>query len=65
MSFILIISLQPTIFAKAQVSTTIDETNSSEAQFYIPPTVSKEAQEMLKSSAMNMPTFGTPEQNTI
>ena len=65
MLFILIISLQPTIFAKAQVSTTIDETNSSEAQFYIPPTVSKEAQEILKSSGMNMPTFGTPDPDDV
>jgi monoterpene epsilon-lactone hydrolase len=65
MLFILIISLQPSTFIKAQVSTNISETNSSEAQFYIPPTISKEAQEILKSLSMNMPTFKTPEPDDV
>ena len=64
---ILFVSLQPSMFAKAQNSTNIDidETKSSEIKFYIPPTVSKEAQEILKNLTMNMPTIVTPDSNDL
>ena len=55
------------MFAKAQNSTNIDidETKSSEFKFYIPPTVSKEAQEILKNLTMNMPTIVTPDSDDL
>ena len=55
------------MFAKAQNSTNIDidETKSNEFKFYIPPTVSKEAQEILKNLTMNMPTIVTPDSDDL
>ena len=55
------------MFAKAQNSTNIDidETKSNEFIFYIPPTVSKEAQEILKNLTMNMPTIVTPNSDDL
>jgi epsilon-lactone hydrolase len=49
----------PTLF-KLKILTNIIQTNNSESQIYIPPTISKEAQEILKSLRMNLPTFVTP-----
>jgi monoterpene epsilon-lactone hydrolase len=60
LSYVLFIPLQSSNFVQAQNITNIIQTNNSESQIYIPPTISKEAQEILKSLRMNLPTFVTP-----
>ena len=54
-------SLQSSNFVQAQNSTNIIQTNNSASQIYIPATISKEAQEILRNLTMNIPTFVVPE----
>jgi acetyl esterase/lipase len=53
-------SSQSLIFIEAQNSTNITQTNYSNSRVYIPSTISKGAQEILKNLTMNVPTFVTP-----
>jgi hypothetical protein len=57
LSHLLLMSLQPFTFVEAQ---NLTNTNNSESRIYIPPTISKEAQEILKRLTMTLPTFVTP-----
>src|SRR5215210_4152130 len=58
LSYVLFVSLQSFISVEAQNLTNIIQTNNnSESQIYIPPTISKGAQEILKKLTMNLPTF--------
>lgn len=65
LSYVLFMSLQSFTFVQAQNSTNIIQTNNSEPEIYIPPTISKEAQEILKSLTMNLPTFVTPNSDDL
>jgi epsilon-lactone hydrolase len=56
LSYVLFISSQSFISGQAQNSTTIVQINN-ESQYYIPPTISKGAQEILKNLIMNLPAF--------
>jgi hypothetical protein len=60
LSRLLFMSLQPFAFVEAQNLTNTSQTNNSESRIYIPPTISKEAQEILKRLTMTLPTFVTP-----
>ena len=53
-------SSQSLIFIEAQNSTNIIQANYSNSKVYIPSTISKGAQEILKSLPMNMSMFVTP-----
>ena len=64
-SFSLFVSLQPLPFTYAQNSTSTAQNNASNSDIYIPPTVSKEAQEILKNLTMNMPTIVTPDSDDL
>ena len=52
-------------FVQAQNLTNTIQTNNSAFQIYIPPTISKESQEILKSLTMNRPTFVTPSSDDL
>lgn len=60
LSYVLFMSSQSLIFIEAQNSTNITQANYSNSKVYIPSTISKGAQEILKSLTMNMPMFVTP-----
>jgi epsilon-lactone hydrolase len=65
LSYVLFMCLQPSIFVQAQNLANINQTNNSRLQFYIPPTISKEAQEILKNLTMNMSTFVIPRSDDL
>jgi monoterpene epsilon-lactone hydrolase len=52
-------------FAKAQNLTNIIQTNNSASQIYIPPTISKEAQEILRNLITNFPPFVVPNSDDL
>jgi monoterpene epsilon-lactone hydrolase len=59
-SFSLFVTLQPLPFTYAQNSTSTAQNNASNSEIYIPPTISKEAQEILKNLIGNAPSFVVP-----
>ncbi|MGH9964827.1 MAG: alpha/beta hydrolase [Nitrososphaeraceae archaeon] len=65
LSYVLFMSSQSLIFIEAQNSTNIIQANYSNSKVYIPSTISKGAQEILKSLTMNMPMFVTPSSDDI
>jgi acetyl esterase/lipase len=56
---------QSSNFAQAQNLTNIIQTNNSAPQYYIPSTISKEAQEILKNLTMDIPTFVVPNSDDL
>ena len=58
-------SLQSFPFAYAQNLTKSVQTNMSNPQYYIPPTISKEAQEILKNLITNIPPLVVPEPDDL
>ncbi len=61
LSYVFLMSLQSFTFVQAQSLTDTTQTNNNNKfQIYIPPTISNEAQEILKSLTIDLPTFGTP-----
>lgn len=60
LSHLLFMSLQPFTFVEAQNLTNTSQINNGESRIYIPPTISKEAQEILKRLTMTLPPFVTP-----
>ena len=52
-------------FAQGQNLTNIIQTNNSASQIYIPPTISKGAQEILKNLTMDTPTFVAPSSDDL
>ena len=65
LSSVLYMSLQPFAFTYAQNLTNGIQTNTSDSQFYIPPTISKEAQEILKNLITNIPPLVVPEPDDL
>lgn len=60
LSYLLTVNLQPSLyFVQAQNSST--EMAQNDTRIFIPTTISKQAQEMLKNLTMNIPTFSTPD----
>lgn len=60
LSYLLTVNLQPSLyFVQAQNSST--EIAQNDTRIFIPTTISKQAQEMLKNLTMNIPTFSTPD----
>jgi hypothetical protein len=57
LSSVLIMSFS---FAQAQNLTNTFQTNASNSEAYIPPTISKRAQEILKNLVSNAPSFVIP-----
>lgn len=60
LSYILFMSSQSHEFVQAQtrnITNVIQTNNNSESKFYIPPTISKEVQEILKNLTTNLPSF--------
>jgi len=60
LSYLFSMSSQSFIFVQAQNLTNVTQANISDSMIYIPPTISKGAQEILKSLTTNLPTFVTP-----
>jgi epsilon-lactone hydrolase len=60
LSSVLHMSIQPFPFAYAQNLTKNVQSNMSNSQYYIPPTISKEAQEILENLLTNFPPFEAP-----
>jgi monoterpene epsilon-lactone hydrolase len=56
---------QSSDFAQAQNLTNITQTNNSASQIYIPPTISKEAQEILRNLITNFPPFVVPNSDDL
>jgi epsilon-lactone hydrolase len=56
---------QSSNFAQAQNLTNIIQTNNSASQIYIPTSISKAAQEILKNLTMDMPTFVVPNSDDL
>jgi epsilon-lactone hydrolase len=56
---------QSSNFAQAQNLTNIIQTNNSAPQIYIPTTISKTAQEILKNLTMDIPTFVIPNSDDL
>jgi monoterpene epsilon-lactone hydrolase len=65
LSYVFFVSLQSSNFAQAQNLTNIIQTNNSASQIYIPTTISKAAQEVLKNLTMDMPTFVVPSSDDL
>ena len=63
-SSISLLSLQPS-FAQAQNQTNIIQNDTDNYKFYIPPTISKGAQEILKNLIMNAPSFEVPDPDDL
>ena len=58
-------SLQSTNLVQAQNLTNIIQTNNSASQIYIPTTISKGAQEILRNLTMNVPPFVAPSSDDL
>jgi epsilon-lactone hydrolase len=56
---------QSSNFAQAQNLTNTIQTNNSSSQIYIPTTISKAAQEILKNLTMDIPTFVVPNSDDL
>jgi monoterpene epsilon-lactone hydrolase len=56
---------QSSNFAQAQNLTNIIQTNNSSSQIYIPTTISRAAQEILKNLTMDIPTFVVPNSDDL
>jgi epsilon-lactone hydrolase len=65
LSSVLHMSFQSFPFAYAQNLTKSVQTNMSNPQYYIPPTISKEAQEILKNLITNIPPLVVPEPDDL
>lgn len=52
-------------FAQAQNLTNTFQTNASNSEAYIPPTISKRAQEILKNLVSNAPSFVIPSPDDV
>ena len=65
LSYVFFVSLQSSNFAQAQNLTNIIQTNNSASQIYIPTTISKVAQEILKNLTMDRPTFVAPSSDDL
>ena len=64
LSYLLTVNLQPSLdFVQAQNSST--EMAQNDTRIFIPTTISKQAQEMLKNLTMNIPTFSTPDPDDL
>ena len=64
LSYLLTVHLQPSLyFVQAQNSST--EIAQNDTRIFIPTTISKQAQEMLKNLTMNIPTFSTPDPDDL
>lgn len=64
LSYLLPVNLQPSLyFVQAQNTTTNIAQNYT--KIFIPTTISKQAQEMLKNLIMNLPAFVTPEPDDL
>lgn len=53
LSYVFFMSSQSLILVQAQDSTNVTQPNNTDSKIYIPPTISKGAQEILKSSGSN------------
>ena len=65
LSYVFFVSLQSSNFAQAQNLTNIIQTNNSASQIYIPTTISKATQEILKNLTMDRPTFVVPSSDDL
>lgn len=65
LSYLFSMSSQSFIFVQAQNLTNVTQANISDSMIYIPPTISKGAQEILKSLTTNLPTFVTPSSDDL
>ena len=62
---VLHMSLQPFPFAYAQNLTKSVQTNMNDSQYHIPPTISKEAQKILRNLITNFPPFVVPNSDDL
>jgi hypothetical protein len=65
LSYLFSMSSQSFIFVQAQNLTNVTQANISDSMIYIPPTISKGAQDILKSLTTNLPTFVTPSSDDL
>jgi epsilon-lactone hydrolase len=63
--YVLSMSTQSFTFVEAQISTNITQSINSNSGVYIPSTISKDAQEILKNLTMNVPTLVTPNSDDL
>jgi epsilon-lactone hydrolase len=64
-SFNLLVSLQPLPFTYAQNLMSTAQNNASNSNIYIPPTISKEAQEILRNLITNFPPLVVPNSDDL
>jgi len=64
LSYLLTVNLQPSLYF-VQALNSSKETAQKDTRIFIPTTVSKQAQAMLKNLTMNIPTFSTPDADDL
>ena len=64
LSFLLTINLQPSLYS-VQAQNSIEGNRQNDSKFFVPTTISEQAQEILKNLSMNIPSISTPDPSDL